>query len=214
MPDPTPPPRAVHLVGAPGPLREAVLGALGSEGVLVHDAVDGVRDGRDGLDGRPGSAPGDDGRDRGRPGGRSTRDRPPALVLLLADSVSAADQLALLRELASGGPPWIVGLVEEGAEGVGVRTLSLGWPRTLDELAEYARGEGEPPLELRDVVRRVARARHDINNPLTSALAQTQLLLLDHDDDGLGGELRDVEAQIKRITDLVAGTASIRPRDG
>lgn len=199
MPDPRMPPPTVHVVGAPGALRETVVHAFDADDVHLHDDVGGVLDRVDASAREAAFVVGDD----------ST-----GLALLLGDSVPASDALRVLRGLASDRTPWIVGLVEAGPGGVVVRTLSLGWARTLDDLARYARGEDEPPLELRDVVRHVARARHDINNPLTSALAQTQLLLLEHGDGEMGEELRDVEIQIKRIADLVAATASIRPRDG
>lgn len=195
--------RSVHVVGASGALRDTAVRALGVDEVVVHDAVDGL------LARAAAESGGGDGSS-----GPPTRDPPSSLVLLLADSVPAGDALGLLRDLADDRTPWIVALVEDAADGVELRTLSLGWSRSLDDIAAWVEGEGDAPLELRHVVRRVARTRHDINNPLTSALAQTQLLLLEHGEGEVGEDLRDVETQIKRIAELVASTASIRPRTG
>lgn len=231
MTEPSPAPRSVHVVGAHGPVRETVLRALGAEATVTHDSVEPLigritGDGDTvGLGGDEGAAVGGGGADGRRAArvARSHHDEVPALALLLADSVPAGDALRLLRAAVAGQARWIVCLVEEmrgrsdGADdvhGLEVHTLSLGWAWPLEAVAEYAAGEHEPPLELRDVVRRVARARHDINNPLTSALAQTQLLILEHGDVEVGEELREIETQIKRIAELVADTASIRPRDG
>lgn len=98
--------------------------------------------------------------------------------------------------------------------------LSLGFREEFDALlARLDRENREtvehvPLLELRTVLSEVARARHDINNPLTAALAETQLLLMDIEE----GEVREavlvVERQLRRIRDLVARLSSIRPPGG
>jgi len=198
--------RSVHVVGASGALRDTVVRTLGEDDVFVHDAVDGLLARVAGSAEASGGGAGSSGPPKG--------DRPLSLVLLLADSVSAGDALGLLRDLADDRTPSIVALVQDAADGVELRTLSLGWSRSLGDVAAWVAGEGDAPLELRHVVGRVARARHDINNPLTSALAQTQLLLLEHGEGEAGEDLRDIETQIKRIADLVASTSSIRPRTG
>lgn len=74
-------------------------------------------------------------------------------------------------------------------------------------------GGAPPPLELCQILSFVARARHDINNPLTSALAETQLLLLDVEDAETRAGLETVEEQLRRIRDLVAELQALpRPR--
>jgi len=66
-------------------------------------------------------------------------------------------------------------------------------------------------LSLRLLVAELARVRHDLNNPLTAALAEVQLLLMDQPGDSEEAEsLRVVEAQLKRIRDLVAKLSAYR----
>ena len=54
--------------------------------------------------------------------------------------------------------------------------------------------------------------RHDINNPLTAAMAEVQLLLMDLEADSeVGSAIRLVEDQLRRIRDLVAELPEHRP---
>jgi signal transduction histidine kinase len=65
------------------------------------------------------------------------------------------------------------------------------------------------------VMRSLSRARHDINNPLTSALAEVQLLLLDGESDpGLAESMEIIQEQLRRIRDLVIGLSRFRPPSG
>ena len=73
----------------------------------------------------------------------------------------------------------------------------------------YEKGAG-PLLELRWILRLVAKARHDINNPLTAGLAETQLVLMDEPKGDLLESLEVIENQLRRIKDLVAGLARLR----
>jgi signal transduction histidine kinase len=66
-------------------------------------------------------------------------------------------------------------------------------------------------LELHRVLLEISRARHDINNPLTSALAETQILLLDVPPGEVRDGLETVQTQLRRIRDLVAATRHLRP---
>jgi len=72
--------------------------------------------------------------------------------------------------------------------------------------------EGEPILSLRTVLRIVAKSRHDINNPLTAGLAETQLLLMDVEDPEIRAPLEVIETQLRRIRDLVSDLGRIRAR--
>jgi signal transduction histidine kinase len=88
----------------------------------------------------------------------------------------------------------------------------MGYLQSLDDVLTAARPDSVAPvLELGVVLRHVARARHDINNPLTSALAETQLLLMDVDEGELRESLETIQRQIRRIRDLVAELSVLRP---
>ena len=65
-------------------------------------------------------------------------------------------------------------------------------------------------FELRHVLAQVARSRHDINNPLTSAMAETQMALMDAHDPALREGLETVEEQLRRIRDLVGALRNLR----
>jgi hypothetical protein len=98
-----------------------------------------------------------------------------------------------------------------GAEGGGT-PVSLGWPTGFDEILRWADGAADTTvLELRHVLTRVARARHDVNNPLTSAMAEAQLALLDVEQPGIREGLLVIEEQLRRIRDLVAALRVLRP---
>jgi signal transduction histidine kinase len=141
---------------------------------------------------------------------------------ILLPAETGTDELRLLlRELADREGPWTPVLVEVEDGSPRAVPLSLGYPEPLEALlGRLGVGDDEaverlPLLELRSVLKEVSRARHDINNPLTAALAETQLLLLDIEE----GEVRDavetVEHQLRRIRDLVARLSSVRaPKTG
>lgn len=141
----------------------------------------------------------------GRPGG----------VVVLDAALSPATLLEVLVDLGASKGDWGAILVRsgEGGELHGL-PLSPGVPGALDSVVvAEVRGAG-----LRSLLRAVARARHDINNPLTSALAEVQLLLMDHPGDGTDGELREslllVQTQLRRIRDLVQELHRFRPLPG
>jgi signal transduction histidine kinase len=74
-----------------------------------------------------------------------------------------------------------------------------------------ASDEEEPVLlDLRRTLSRISRARHDINNPLTSGLAEAQLALMDVRDPAVKEALETIEAQFRRIRDLVGGITWLR----
>ena len=97
-------------------------------------------------------------------------------------------------------------------DGFLLRPLSLGYPADLADVVGAASDpEGAGPLlELRWILRHVAKARHDINNPLTAGLAETQLALMDEPEGELLESLEVIESQFRRIKDLVAGLARLR----
>jgi signal transduction histidine kinase len=136
----------------------------------------------------------------------------PGLVLVGPDeSLCAAAQLA--GALRGRGGDWVVVLVESGGTDrpwVG-RPVTVGYRQELGELIASAVGPAPMPLlELTPLLARVAKARHDINNPLTSALAESQLLLLDVQDDRVRQAVETIQRQVRRIRDLVAELEALR----
>jgi signal transduction histidine kinase len=144
------------------------------------------------------------------------RDLPPGLLLLPVGEVDA-DQLVAALSVAAEGPSdagWLPVLVDAGADGGRARLLpiSIGWASDPAELARWLGGaEDAQVLELRQVLTRVGRGRHDLNNPLTSAMAETQLALMDARDPAIRQGLETVEEQLRRIRDLIAGLRALRP---
>lgn len=70
----------------------------------------------------------------------------------------------------------------------------------------------ETTRRMYDLVREV---RHDLNSPLTSALGNVQMLL---EDPALGegdtrSALREVEADLRRLADMIRRLSEVRPPD-
>ena len=139
--------------------------------------------------------------------------REPGLILVDRDSVSEPELLAVADRVAGAGAGWILALIEGDGE-PSVRTLGFGSPSSSAEVASFSLAPDEHPgvlLELRGVLSEVARIRHDLNNPLTSALAEVQLLLFDADDEEIRESLEVIQSQLRRMRDLIASTAHLRP---
>jgi signal transduction histidine kinase len=142
------------------------------------------------------------------------RGRPPG-VLLLPVRALPADQLVaalMVAAEAATGSPWLPVLIEpDSAGGVRARPVSLGWPARPEEIARWAEGEmGADVFELRHVLERVARGRHDLNNPLTSAMAETQLALLESTEPVVRTGLETIDQQLKRMRDMIAALKVLR----
>jgi signal transduction histidine kinase len=171
----------------------------------------------------PGSDSGLDGLFPGRATVRVARasalsDLAPGLLLLPLQTIEGDELLAALQ-VAAAGPVesgWLpVLVVDVAGQPRMLLPVSLGWATNPAELERWVEGaEDAQVLELRHVLTRVARARHDLNNPLTSAMAETQLVLLDARDPGLRSGLEAVEEQLRRIRDLVATLRIFRPPPG
>lgn len=174
-------PRPAYVVGSPGALRDRVMARLDPDGMTV------VTD--------PATFP-----DEGSPG----------VVLLLAEGLEGDAVLELLHRLATGNGEWTPCLVRERGGEVEVRTLSVGWREDLDAVVSFRNGDDDRLLELRRAAERMSRSRHDINNPLTSGMAETQLLLMDVEDPEARAALGTIQTQLRRIRDLVAATKGIR----
>lgn len=129
------------------------------------------------------------------------------------DGIPLTDVLGLCREVADEDQEKLVFLAETDHDGVAFRPLSLGFPVNDGEVADILDPEGDtwPPFELHEILRFVARIRHDINNPLTAGMAETQLLLMDLGEEGEVGEsLVTIQRQLKRIQGLVQDLAHLR----
>ena len=176
--------KPVYIVAAAGPARDACAAALGEAPEFISPPLAAT----------------------------ALSEKAPGVVLVSAEALSATDLLGAARALP--GPAWTLAVFDLRDPHT-VQTLSLGYETEFDRVGRFAGHEGdgaEDLLELRRVLVEIARARHDINNPLTSALAETQILLLDAPE----GEMRDgleiVQTQLRRIRDLVAATRHMRPR--
>ncbi len=127
--------------------------------------------------------------------------------------------LGVLRRLGAAKGPWSPLLVEEGSPGeegheaVRLLPLSPGMPAVAGTWEAGALRDGPRAglLSHRLLLMELSRLRHDVNNPLTAALAEVQLLCMDHPPGTEAGEaLAVVEEQLKRIRDMVAGLAAYR----
>jgi signal transduction histidine kinase len=58
-------------------------------------------------------------------------------------------------------------------------------------------------LRLADIVWSLRTARHDINNPLATALVETQLLLMDVTEEETRRALIVIQEELRRIRDLI-----------
>ena len=140
----------------------------------------------------------------------------PGLILVDRDSVDDSDLLVVADRVAGAGPLWILGVIEGDGEPI-VRTLGFGSPSSSAEVASFLLVPNENPgvlMELRGVLSEVAQVRHDLNNPLTSALAEVQLLLFDETDEEIRESLEVIQSQLRRMRDLVASTSHMRPPRG
>ncbi len=96
---------------------------------------------------------------------------------------------------------------------VQVLPISPGYPEEVDRVAERLEAEGMDPgyLSHRRVLLDLSRVRHDVNNVLTSALAETQFMQMDNEP---GTELAEglalVEDQLRKIRDLMADLTVLR----
>ncbi len=136
----------------------------------------------------------------------------PGIVVIHQGGESEA--VGLLRELWDAGPGWTLA-VADGGDPPTLRTLSLGLPTGPEALLQHmagAVGAHVTLIDLREALIQIANNRHDVNNPLTAALAETQILLMDAEDESETREaLLTVQEQLRRIRDLVASTGHLRP---
>lgn len=146
-----------------------------------------------------------------------TNAKPDSAWIFVAPDTDARTRVGLQEESARRLGRWrILELLEFGGE-LRARPVSVGFDEPVDAVASRLAGsqdgedEGEV-LELHSVLQVVARARHDLNNPLTAAMAEIQLLLMDIDQESEAGQgLVSVQRQLERIRDMVAELRSLKP---
>jgi signal transduction histidine kinase len=173
----------VYLVGSPDGALSPVVTALGEAAAVVA----------------PGGA------------GQGLAERAPGVVILDADGMRGRDLVELLSTL---GAPWTIAVLDSG-DPPSLRTLSLGARNRVEDVRSHLEDPASKPAMLLDLdraLREMARLRHDLNNPLTAAMAEAQLLLMDAGDDDARESLEGILQQLRRIRDMLAASRHLRPR--
>jgi len=131
--------------------------------------------------------------------------------IIVAEDAPAEMLGSLVRAVICHPMRWCLFIALNGSERNGrsgalrLVPLSVGNPVPAEFVAE--RLEAAPGVfSLRHATHEIARIRHDLNNPLTAAMAETQLMRMDSDDQGL----EVVESQLRRLRDLIAELAQWR----
>ncbi len=102
---------------------------------------------------------------------------------------------------------------DEGQVRIRVLPISLGYPEDLDQVSRRLESTGMDSgyLSHRKVLLDLSKVRHDVNNALTSALAETQFMQMDNEP---GTELAEglalVETQLRKIRDLMVELTVLR----
>lgn len=136
----------------------------------------------------------------------------PGVAVFDADGMRVGDLLEILTTLPTEG--WTVAMVT-GDDPPRMRTLSLGAPDPLEDVRHHVEDPTSTPgclLDLDRALVEMSRVRHDVNNPLTAAMAEAQLLLME---EPAGEDRESLEAilqQLRRIRDMLAESRYLRPR--
>lgn len=177
--------RPNYLVGAPGPERDQVRAALGDLPIETFDSIPLFLE--------------------------SERSLEPGHAFLVAPALDPGAVVEALAGMARGRGEWTPVFVEREEGAWVARAVSFGYPHPLQDLSRStAAPRSSTLLELRATLAQISKARHDINNPLTSALAETQLLMMDDLGTEAAESLQVILEQLRRIRDLVGDTAHLR----
>jgi len=133
--------------------------------------------------------------------------------VFLPPGLDPATSLDLLTRFAGRDDEWSPVLVVERGDQTSLLPLHAGFALRADEFAGSPDDgmSGGAALSFRSALVLLSRVRHDINNALTVALAEVQLVLLDLDSKSeAAASLRVVESQVERIRDLVRDLSAIR----
>lgn len=136
---------------------------------------------------------------------------PPGVILLDRDDADDGRILDLVYRIARDLPEWRVAVLE-GEGSTTLRSLSLGPMLSIGEvaaLAENPEASRDTLAGMRFVLDEVAHARHRLNNQLTSALAETQLLLMDVTDDEARESYEIIHRQLCGMRDVIASSLRI-----
>jgi signal transduction histidine kinase len=107
----------------------------------------------------------------------------------------------------SGSGGWRIALLDAAAGTC--RSLMLGPLRPVtDALRAGTRpAENGVALDPKNALAEMAKVRHEINNHLTAALAETQLLLMDVTSDELEESYEVIQEQLRKMREAIASTA-------
>ncbi len=147
------------------------------------------------------------------PSGEADSGRVEAGWILLHPDLDSRHLMVLAEAMGDTREPWTLLLPVGGEGGFRLLSLSPGYTEGVERIVERlsAPGLGPALLSFRLTLGALARIRHDINNPLTAALAEAQLLLMDaQPGTEMEESLRVVEDQLRRIRDMVAELTPLR----
>jgi signal transduction histidine kinase len=145
-------------------------------------------------------------------GGVALRDRPPGVAVLDAGETAPSGLVEILTTLSP--EHWTVAVVTDDDPPC-VRTLSLGARDGLEDVVRHAADPASAPgclLDLDRALSEMSRARHDLNNPLTAAMAEAQLLLMDAPEGEDRESLEAILQQLRRMRDMLISSRYLRPR--
>jgi len=131
----------------------------------------------------------------------------PGLILIVADGAEAEPALLGAAHHVSRSDGWRLALLDAGAGTC--RSLTLG---PLRPIAEALRARTHPTengvaLDQKSALAEMAKVRHELNNHLTAALAETQLLLMDVTNDELEESYEMIQEQLRKMREAIASTA-------
>lgn len=135
--------------------------------------------------------------------------------LLAPPGIADADLGRILLDLAARPDAWCVLVLRPSGEDGALRVvpLSYGYPEDPSGVAERLEAGGLDCgyLSHRHLLQELSSVRHDVNNALTSALAETQFMRMDADEGSeLASGLAIVENQLQRIRELAHGLSALR----
>ncbi|MEX0935737.1 MAG: histidine kinase dimerization/phospho-acceptor domain-containing protein [Gemmatimonadota bacterium] len=133
--------------------------------------------------------------------------------VLVPGELEPSVTLDLFLRLAGRSGDWSVLLMDRAPGSLEIVPVSPGFRTDLISAASRLDegGAGLGLLSFRHSLTELARIRHDINNPLTAALAEAQLVLMDVEPGTeTAASLQAVEEQLRRIRDLVAQLTALR----
>ena len=121
-----------------------------------------------------------------------------------------AQLVAVAEAIARAPAGWRLAVTDAGPNSA-VRSLAFGPNVSVADACASNRAADRTGAELTSVLSQVSRMRHDLNNYLTSALAEIQLLLMDVTSDDLKESYEVIQEQLREIRRAIAATTHLRP---